>query len=218
MLQEHTMNEERHLGLLVRTGAIMEEGHFVYTSGRHGSVYINKDALYPHTHTVCELAKGVALAFDDMGVEVVAGPEKGGIILAQWVAYWFQKWNVRSRPEVLAVYAEKSEGGFVFRRGYGAHIIGKRVLIPEDILNTGGSAKKMAETVRAAGGEVVGVSAIVNRGNVGAEELDVPLLKSLLTLPQKTYDEIVCPLCANHVPINTTLGHGAAFVEKFGQP
>ena len=32
--------------------AIMRDGHFVLKSGRHTSVYVNKDAIYPHTRLV----------------------------------------------------------------------------------------------------------------------------------------------------------------------
>lgn len=38
------------ISILKRTNAIVTDDHFVYTSGKHGSVYINKDAIYPHTN------------------------------------------------------------------------------------------------------------------------------------------------------------------------
>ncbi len=33
------------VSLLKKVGAILTDDHFVYTSGKHGSVYINKDFL-----------------------------------------------------------------------------------------------------------------------------------------------------------------------------
>ncbi len=31
--------------ILKKVGAVITDSHFVYTSGKHGSVYINKDAV-----------------------------------------------------------------------------------------------------------------------------------------------------------------------------
>ena len=43
------MKEEKIIKILKKVHAILTDDHFVYTSGKHGSVYINKDFLYPHT-------------------------------------------------------------------------------------------------------------------------------------------------------------------------
>ena len=43
------MNDSEIVQILKKIGAVITGDHFVYTSGKHGSVYINKDALYPHT-------------------------------------------------------------------------------------------------------------------------------------------------------------------------
>ena len=37
------------LDLLREAGAVITDSHFVLTSGKHTGIYINKDALYPHT-------------------------------------------------------------------------------------------------------------------------------------------------------------------------
>jgi len=41
--------------ILAEAGAVITGSHVVYTSGRHGSAYVNKDAVYPHTERVAEL-------------------------------------------------------------------------------------------------------------------------------------------------------------------
>ena len=38
------------LRVLGHVGAVLTNDHFVYTSGKHGSAYVNKDAIYPHTN------------------------------------------------------------------------------------------------------------------------------------------------------------------------
>lgn len=45
------------ISLLKKVGAILTNDHFIYTSGKHGSVYINKDALYPHTEETSQIGK-----------------------------------------------------------------------------------------------------------------------------------------------------------------
>ncbi len=204
------------LRLFEEAGAIITGSHFVYTSGRHSSVYVNKDALYVHTARVSELCRRMAQPYDAEAIDVVVGPMLGGIILAQWTAHHL---NARRRVgETLAVYAEKEGDGpdktFVFRRGYDKHLQGRRVLVVEDVLTTGGSVRRVVEAVRTYGGEVVGVSALCNRGGVSAEALGGVPLHALLTLDLATFTEEDCPFCRQGVPINTELGKGLAFLAR----
>src|SRR5262249_38293623 len=121
---------ERAAQILAESGAIVTNSHIVYTSGRHGSAYVNKDAVYPHTARVSELCRLIADAVAGHAIDIVCGPATGAIILSQWTGHHL------GRP---AVYAEKaSEGGMVLKRGYDRLVAGKRVLLVEDVLNTGG--------------------------------------------------------------------------------
>jgi orotate phosphoribosyltransferase len=195
--------------LLGRVGAIISDSHIVYTSGKHGSSYVNKDAIYPHTELTSRLCSEIAVYFRGHGVDVVVAPVIGGVILSQWVAFHLTQLG---QTEVQGVYAEKSEaepGSFVLRRGYDQIVKGKRVLVVEDILNTGGSVKKVIEVVRKEGGQLVGVAALCNRGGVTPEQLgDVPELYSLMNLSLEAWDSAECPLCAKNIPINTQVGKG----------
>jgi orotate phosphoribosyltransferase len=49
---------------------------------------------------------------------------------------------------------------------------GDRVVVIEDTITTGGSARKAVEAVRAAGGSVIGVLALVDREEGGREALE----------------------------------------------
>lgn len=205
--------------LLAEVGALVTGDHLVYTSGRHGSSYVNKDALYPHTAATSAVCAAIAGHFAGAGVEVVAGPTVGGVIMAQWTAHHL---GALAGREVLAVYAEEEGAGEagrrLFRRGYDALVRGRRTLVVEDILTTGGSARKVVEAVAAAGGSVVGVAALCNRGGVGAEALGAPTLLSLAEVPLESFAPEACPLCAAGVPVNTRLGKGAAFLAARGRP
>src|SRR3990167_10982176 len=102
------MDEKRILELLAEVGAVITDSHIVYTSGKHGSAYVNKDAVYPHTKEISGLCHALAEHFLRSGVEVVVGPALGGIILSQWTAHHLSELSGR---EIFGVYDEKLETG-----------------------------------------------------------------------------------------------------------
>jgi orotate phosphoribosyltransferase len=200
------VNEADVLKRLEKVGALITNSHLVYTSGRHGSAYVNKDAVYPHTALTSELCREFATRFRDERVEVCLAPAIGGVILSQWTAHHLSSITGR---EVLGVYAEKTpDGGFVIKRGYDKLTKGKRVLVLEDILTTGISVKRTVETVRAIGGDVIGVAALCNRGGVSAADLGAPRLEALVKIELESWEAAECPLCRKGVPVNTELGKG----------
>lgn len=202
--------------ILKNIGAVITENHFVYTSGKHGSVYINKDALYPHTESTSEVGKLFAEKYDESNIEVVAGPALGGIILSQWAAYHL---SLATGKDVLGVYTEKdSEKNQVFTRGYDKLVKGKRVLVVEDLTTTGGSIVKVVKSVKDAGGIVVAACVMVNRDpdHITTETVGAPF-SALGVLKAEAFDETDCPLCKENVPINTDVGHGKKYLEAKAQ-
>lgn len=199
--------------ILKKVGAVITDDHFVYTSGKHGSVYINKDALYPHTQETSQVCRIMAEMFKDKDVEVVVGPALGGIILSQWVARHLSQMK---GMEVFGIYTEKDEtDNQVLRRGYDQVIKGKKVLVVEDLTTTGGSVKKVVDTVRAAGAEVVAVCVMVNRdpNHVNEASVGAPFVAADV-LEAQAFDEAVCPFCKANRPINTKVGHGKEYLAK----
>lgn len=207
------MDEQAVLELLRRVNAVTTNSHIVYTSGKHGSEYFNSDAIYPYTLLTKRLCLDLAGRFVSDEVEVVIAPAVGGVILSQWVAYHLT--NLTGR-EILSIYAEPLDPTrFIIRRGYERLVIGKRVLVVDGVLTTGGSAKKTVNIVREYGGEVVGLGVICNRGGVTAHDVgDVPKLEALVNIAMDAWDEDKCSLCAQRIPINTRVGHGRQFLER----
>ena len=202
--------------ILKKVGAVITDDHFVYTSGKHGEVYINKDALYPHTKETSQVCRTMAKIYKNKKVEVVVGPALGGIILSQWIAHHLSK--IKGK-EILGIYTEKDEkSNQVFRRGYDKLVKGKKVLVVEDLTTTGGSVKKAVDSVKAAGGKVIGVCVMVNRDpeNVNSELMGVPFT-AVGVLKAEAFDEKDCPFCKENRPINTTVGHGKQYLAKRGK-
>lgn len=199
------------VGILRTVGAILTDDHFVLTSGKHSDIYINKDALYPHTQQTSQVGELFAQKAKDLAVDVVVGPALGGIILSQWTAYHL---SVLSGKEVLGVYAEKGpEKTFMLTRGYDALVRGKRVLVVEDLTSTGGSVKRVVDAVMACGGTVVSVGVMLNRDpeHVTSEVMGVPFF-ALGELVVKAYEESDLPVEIAKRPINTKIGHGKKYL------
>lgn len=202
--------------ILESVGAVMCNDHFVYTSGKHGSIYINKDALYPHVKQTAQIGEMMAQKCRNLEVDSIAAPALGGIILSQWVGYFLSE--IKGKP-VYSVYAEKDgQGGFVFARGYDQFIKNKKVLVLEDLTTTGGSVKKVVEVVKKYGGKVVGVCVMVNRNPdlVNQEMFDAPFFY-LGKLEARAYDEDEIPEELSNRPINITVGHGKKYLEQKGK-
>jgi orotate phosphoribosyltransferase len=201
------------LGILKEAHAILENDHFVYISGDHGSGWIDKDAIYPHTERIERLCRDMANVVRDWGAEVVCGPATGGLIVAEWTAH---------ELGVLSVFTEHDpapqdaalRGRFVLRRGYDQVVSGKRVLVVDDIVNTGLSLRQTAEAVRGAGGQVVGAACLVSRGNVDAAGLDVGRYIYLLEYKIPAWPAAACQLCQAGVPINAQYAHGREYVAR----
>jgi len=198
---------------------VIVDDHFVYTSGKHGSVYIRKDKLYPYTRLTSMVCRMMAEKVKDLNIDVVAGPALCGIVLSQWTAYHLSK---LLKKEVFSVFTEKTyEDKQVFdrpqmlKRGYDALVKGKRVLVVEDLTTTGASVKKVVDRIKEAGGKVAAVFILVNRNpkDINSKFMGASL-KSLSVFKADAYDEDKCPLCKKNIPINTEVGHGKEYLAK----
>ncbi|EKD95671.1 MAG: hypothetical protein ACD_24C00397G0002 [uncultured bacterium] len=201
------------LNIFKKTGGYITGSHIVYTSGKHGEAYLNKDAIYPHTKEISAICQEIANRFKDKGIEAVSAPALGGIILSQWTAYHLSQLTGR---EVLGVYTEKTpDKNQIFTRGYDKLVKGKKVLVVEDITTTGGSVIKVINSVRQAGGEIVGVCVLANRDpdNINSQSVDAPYT-ALAEIKMQAWEEKNCPLCKKGVPINTTVGKGREYLAK----
>src|SRR5437667_12752460 len=114
------MNDPEIMQMFAGVGAIVRDSHFVYSSGRHSSVYINKDALYLHTKLISTLCQLMAQPYNADEVDVKAGPVLGGIVVSQWVAYYIN--SSLTSVETLDLYVDKQRQTpvklYVFRRCY----------------------------------------------------------------------------------------------------
>lgn len=201
------------LEILKRTGAVIADSHIVGTSGRHMSIYINKDYLLPHTVETSRICYLMAEANKTLDVDFVISPVVAGAILGHEVARHLSEIQGK---EVLAAYADKTdEGPLVFKRGYDELVKGKKVLIIEDTVATGLSVNKMIDVAKKFECQIRAMMVIVNRvpKEINFETLGVPF-SALCEIPAETFEEKDCPMCKAGVPINTKVGHGKKYLES----
>ena len=185
LVADRVARQLRALELFSQSGAFLE-GHFVYTSGRHGGQYLEKFRLLERADNTEALCRMIAAMFEESGAEVVAAPTTGGIIMA---------YEVGRILGVPGIFCERGEGGRgrVFRRGFKIEP-GQKVLVVDDIVTTGGSLQDTFAAVEQLGGEIVGVGVLADRSG-GKVAIPYPYF-ACLEVGFETWSAEDCPLCA----------------------
>ena len=176
----------RVLALLRETGALLE-GHFLLSSGLHSERYFQCARLLQHPALAAEVGGALAGVCRPFDPQVVVSPALGGIIIGHEVA---------RALGLRAVFAERVDGVLRFRRGFEIGG-GERVLVVEDVVTTGKSTMEAAEAAVKAGGSVVGLGAIVDRG--GGIDLPHPF-RALVGLKTPAFEARDCPACLKGAP------------------
>jgi len=200
---------------------LMRNGHFDYGNGYHGRVYLNPHQLFRHPSTIWRLAQDLldVLPSDLLEqTEVVAGPVTGGALLAHTLAGLLDGRRALTHPVCsfapftydrgsgpgtdVSAGATQETGGFVLRSFYAHEMAGKRVLLADDVRNTGKTYQRCAELVRQAGGTVLATVQICDRMEA-VVNLDVPNYALVEYEAPENYAAAECPMCAAREPITT---------------
>lgn len=171
-----------------RTGALLE-GHFVLSSGMHSTHYLQCALVLQHPAEAEVLGRSLARNYQGEGIETIASPAIGGLIIGHEVAR-----AVGAR----FIWTERDgEGRMTLRRGFDVRP-GENVLVVEDVITTGGSTRETIEALKNAGALVVGAAAIIDR-SAGNADVGVPLTV-LATLDVPTVPASACESCARGEP------------------
>lgn len=186
------MNKNDVLREFREAGALLE-GHFILTSGRHSPVYLNKSQLGVSPDRVSRLCGGLAgLAKSTLTKTpaFIVSPVLGAIV------FGFETARQMGLPFMFMERGDNDQG-FVFKRGFTLPK-GAPVLVVEDIMTTGLSARESVDAVRAAGGDPVALACLVDRsGGRATAHVGAPVL-ALATLDAPDYapDELPPELAA----------------------
>jgi orotate phosphoribosyltransferase len=200
--------EERRRHALARLqelGVLMRAGHYDYGNGYHGRAYLNPHQLFLHPATIWRLAQDLldVLPGDLLErTEVVAGPVTGGALLAHTMAGLLDGRRALTHPACSFAPFTYVEDGFVLREFYARHVAGRRVLLADDVRNTGKTFQQCAGLVRQAGGEVIATVEICDRREA-VVGLDVPNHALAEYDAPENHPVAECPMCRAGEPITT---------------
>src|SRR5947207_7905576 len=195
---------ERALQDLKQSEVLMTDGHFDYGNGYHGRVYLNPHRLFRHPSAICRFAQDlIDLLAGELvqQTEVVAGPVTGGALLAHTIAGLLDSRRSLTHPPCsFAPFNYEPAGGFALRPFYRRELQGKRVLLADDVRNTGETFSKCAALVKDAGGTVLATVEIYDRCE-SIVELRVPNIPLAEYKAPENYKASECPLCKAGVAI-----------------
>lgn len=189
---------------LQQSEVLMIDGHFDYGNGYHGRVYLNAHQLFRHPSTIWRFAQDLIDLLPNelvQSTEVVAGPVTGGALLAHTIAGLLDsRRSLTHPPSVFAPFNYDPAGGFTLRPFYRRELHGKRVLLADDVRNTGETFARCAALVKEAGGSVLATVEIYDRCEAMVD-LGVPNVA--LAEYKAPENEIAadCPLCRSGSPI-----------------
>lgn len=178
------MTEAEVFDHLRATDALLE-GHFELSSGLHSDRYFQCALVLSEPDRAGALARAFAEKVE-VEFDTVVGPAMGAVVWAQEVGRALGK---------RALFTERKDGEMCLRRGFSFQP-GERVLLVEDVLTTGGSAKEVIRVLEQHGARVVACGSLVNRsGGNPFEALGLPLYE-LVRVEVQTWEPAECPLCA----------------------
>lgn len=191
---------------LQQSEVLMLNGHFDYGNGYHGRVYVNAHQLFRHPSTIWRFAQDLIDVLPGdlvQATEVVAGPVTGGALLAHTIAGLLDSRRSLTHPPCsFAPFNYERADGLTLRNFYRNEIKGKRVLLADDVRNTGETFERCAHLVRDAGGTVLATVEIYDRMEA-VTDLGVPNIPLAEYKAADNYKAADCPMCKAGMPITT---------------
>jgi orotate phosphoribosyltransferase len=164
-----------------------KRGSFTLASGRQSSLYIDARITTMSPDGLALIGPLGLTAITDAGwtADAVGGLTLGADPIACAISYASATSATPLRAFTVRKEAKMHGTGKLIE---GPFRVGDRVVVIEDTITTGGSARKAIEAVRNEGGTVIGVLALVDRQEGGREALES---SGIPVLALTTADDIV---------------------------
>ncbi len=170
----------------LKRDGLVREGHFVYRSGRHSGVLLDRDRLLADPSSASHMGYVLAKRFFTDHVATVAAPSIWGAGLAQWVGYFLE-------PRAKVVYATPKGGRLTIAENAAELVRGQRVLLVDNLIISGETLGRFGTVIEELGAEVVGVGTLWNSSD---EHVGDHTVFGLLNTLYESYPVDRCPLCA----------------------
>lgn len=197
--------------ILERRGAVLTGRHLVYTSGLHGTAYIDMRRVASDARLMGEIGATLGDLGKSYQPDLVVGPLTLGMPLAYFAAQhlgipvvWIENGQL---PPKMTSFADL--------------IPGSRIMIVDDLLTSGYSLREVAELLGSIGGQVVVAAVAVRRSpNVTAADCGAPALEVITDVSGfETFDPEQCKIigpCSRLVPMTLRPGHGREWLARPG--
>lgn len=182
------MNADDVINEFRQTEALLE-GHFQLTSGLHSTVYLQCARVLQFPDKAAAFGEAIARHFAGQGIELVASPAIGGIVIGHEVA---------RALGARFIWTEREAGKMTLRRGFSVSP-GEKTLVVEDVITTGGSTRETIDALKEAGANVVAAASIIDR-SAGAADVGIPRT-ALASLKVLSVEPAACDACKLGEPV-----------------
>ena len=165
-------------------------GHFAYKSGHHGDLWLDLDTLFVRPLRLQPYVAELASQLARHGLDAVCGPLVGGAFVAQAVA---------AELDVAFCYSSLRGGSYRLPTALEPVLAGRRVAVVDDAINAGSAVLGTAAAVRALGGRLSVIGALLILGS--PLDAGVPV-EHLAALPNALWTVADCPLCQAGAPLD----------------
>ncbi len=170
-------------------GALLE-GHFQLSSGLHSDRYFQCALFLQHPEEAAGASETLARTLRAQHPDLVVGPAMGAVTFS---------YEVGRALGTRAIFTERKDGEMCLRRGFEIEA-DQKIVVVEDVLTTGGSAREVIRLLESLGGKVVAAACLVNRsGGNPFQDLGIPLV-SLADVQARSWSPAECPLCLSGEP------------------
>jgi orotate phosphoribosyltransferase len=177
---------------------LMLDGHFDYGNGYHGRVYLNPHRIFRQPSLIWRFAQDLIELLPDSVVseiEVVAGPVMGGALFAHTLAGLLDgRRSLTHPPTSFAPLSAGADGVLALRPFYRTVVQGRRVLLADDVRNTGETFARSKAAIEAAGGVVIATAEICDRLE-SVVDIGAPNFALVDYRAPENYPVASCPLC-----------------------
>src|SRR5580765_5722434 len=137
---------------------LMLDGHFDYGNGYHGSVYLNPHKIFRLPSLIWRFAQDLIELLPDVvvaDIDVVAGPVMGGALFAHTLAGLLDgRRSLTHAPTSFAPLSLDGQGTLILRPFYRTVVSGRRVMLADDVRNTGETFARAKAAIESVGGRV----------------------------------------------------------------
>lgn len=172
MTQDEILTEFRDAGALL-------EGHFILSSGRRSSAYLQCARVLMEASRAARLCGVLAQkvrAVTGSEIDLVFSPAMGGVIVG---------YEMGRQLDAPAIFFERVDGEFALRRGFDI-TEGARCVMVEDVITTGLSSRECIAAARSVGADVIAGCCLADR-SAGKADIGIPLI-ALTSIDVPTYE------------------------------